>query len=55
MAQAQMDNVKRRDPKNINNKMTLAQVRELTPSIDWDIVSESREGSGQRSLHRHLA
>jgi putative endopeptidase len=36
MAQAQMDNIKRRDPKNINNKMTLAQVRELTPSIDWD-------------------
>jgi putative endopeptidase len=36
MAQAQMDNVKRRDPKNINNKMTLAQVRELTPSIDWE-------------------
>ncbi len=31
-----MDNVKRRDPKNINNKMSLAQVRELTPSIDWD-------------------
>jgi putative endopeptidase len=37
MARAQMDNVKRRDPKNINNKMTLAQVRELTPSIDWDV------------------
>jgi putative endopeptidase len=36
LAQAQMDNVTRRDPKNINNKMTLAQVRELTPSIDWD-------------------
>jgi putative endopeptidase len=36
MAQAQMDNVKRRDPKNINNKMTLAQVRELVPSIDWE-------------------
>jgi putative endopeptidase len=35
MAKAQMDNVKRRDPKNINNKMTLTQVRELTPSIDW--------------------
>jgi predicted metalloendopeptidase len=35
MAQAQMDNVRRRDPKNINNKMTLAQVREITPSIDW--------------------
>jgi putative endopeptidase len=37
MAQAQMDNVKRRDPKNINNKMSLAQVRELTPAIDWDV------------------
>src|SRR5580692_3827614 len=36
MAQAQMDNIKRRDPKNVNHKMTLAQVRELTPSIDWD-------------------
>jgi len=36
MAQAQMDNVKRRDPKNINNKMSLAQVRALAPSIDWD-------------------
>lgn len=37
MAQAQMDNVKRRDPKNINNKMSLAQIRELAPSIDWDV------------------
>ncbi len=36
LAQAQMDNVKRRNPKNINNKMTLVQLRELTPSIDWD-------------------
>jgi len=36
LAKAQMDNVKRRDPKNINNKMTLAQVRALTPSLDWD-------------------
>jgi putative endopeptidase len=37
MAKAQMDNIKRRDPKNVNNKMSLAQVRELTPSIDWDV------------------
>ena len=36
MAKTQMDNIKRRDPKNINNKMSLVQVRELTPSIDWD-------------------
>lgn len=35
LAQAQMDNVKRRDPKNINNKMTLAEVQALTPQIDW--------------------
>jgi endothelin-converting enzyme/putative endopeptidase len=41
MAQAQMDNVKRRDPKNINNKMSLAQVRELAPSIDWDAYLQS--------------
>jgi predicted metalloendopeptidase len=37
LAKAQMDNVKRRDPKNMNNKMSLAQLRELTPSIDWDV------------------
>ena len=37
MAKAQMDNVTRRDPKNINNKMSLAQIRELAPSIDWDV------------------
>ena len=36
MAQAQMDNVKRRDPKNINNKMSLGEVRKLAPSIAWD-------------------
>ena len=35
MAKAQMDNVKRRDPKNVNNRMSLAQVRELAPSVDW--------------------
>ena len=37
LAKAQMDNVTRRDPKNINNRMSLAQVRELTSSIDWDV------------------
>jgi Predicted metalloendopeptidase len=36
-----MDNIKRRDPKNINNKMTLAQVRELAPSIDWEAYLKS--------------
>ena len=37
LAKAQMDNVKRRDPKNVNNKMTLAQVQALTPAIDWNV------------------
>jgi putative endopeptidase len=36
LAKAQMDNVKRRDPKNVNNKMSLAQIRELAPAIDWE-------------------
>jgi endothelin-converting enzyme/putative endopeptidase len=35
MANAAMDIVKRRDPKNTNNKMTLAQVEQLAPSFDW--------------------
>ena len=40
-AQAQMDNVKRRDPKNVNNKMTLAEVKALAPSVDWDAYLKS--------------
>jgi putative endopeptidase len=35
MAQAQTDNAARRDPKNLNNKMTLKQVQALTPSFNW--------------------
>jgi len=35
LANAAMDVVKRRDPKNINNKMTLAQIQKLAPSFDW--------------------
>jgi putative endopeptidase len=36
MAKAAMDAVARRDPKNLNNKMSLAQMKALTPSFDWD-------------------
>lgn len=36
MAKAAMDPVARRDPKNINNKMSLTQVKALAPSFDWD-------------------
>jgi putative endopeptidase len=41
MAQAQMDNVARRDPKNLNNKMSLEQVQALTPSFDWKAYLET--------------
>ncbi len=37
MAKAQMDNVARRDPKNLNNKMSFEQVQALTPSFDWKV------------------
>ncbi|HEV3334552.1 MAG TPA: M13 family metallopeptidase [Bryobacteraceae bacterium] len=36
LANGAMDPVRRRDPKNLNNKMTLPQVKALTPSFDWD-------------------
>jgi len=35
LASAAMDIVLRRDPKNLNNKMALAQVQALTPSFNW--------------------
>jgi endothelin-converting enzyme/putative endopeptidase len=35
MAKAQMDNVSRRDPNKLNNRYTLAQLKELTPAFDW--------------------
>lgn len=35
MAKAAMDIVLRRDPKNLNNKMSLEQVQALTPSFNW--------------------
>ncbi len=36
LAKAAMDPVSRRDPNKINNPMTLAEVKALTPSFDWD-------------------
>jgi putative endopeptidase len=35
LAKSAMDIVARRDPKNLNNKFTLAQLKGLTPSFDW--------------------
>lgn len=37
MARVAMDPVARRDPKNLNNKMSLVQVKALTPSFNWDL------------------
>ncbi len=36
MAKSAMDSVSRRDPKNINNVMSLQQVQALTPSFHWN-------------------
>lgn len=36
MAQAQMDNITRRDPDKTNNRYTLAEVKQLMPNFDWD-------------------
>jgi endothelin-converting enzyme/putative endopeptidase len=36
LATVQMDNISRRDPKNLNNRYTLAQLKSLTPSFNWD-------------------
>ena len=35
LAKSAMDAIKRRDPKNINNKLTLAQIQKLAPSFEW--------------------
>jgi putative endopeptidase len=35
LAKAAMDIVARRDPKNLNNKMSLQQIQAMTPSFDW--------------------
>ncbi len=36
LAKAAMDPVARRDPKNLNNRMSLEQVKALAPAFDWD-------------------
>jgi putative endopeptidase len=36
LANAQMDIVVRRDPKNINHKLSLEQVQAVTPSFNWN-------------------
>ena len=36
LAKNQMDAIARRDPRNINNKRSLAELKALTPSFDWD-------------------
>ena len=35
LAASAMDIVKRRDPKNLNNKRTLAEIEKSSPSFDW--------------------
>ncbi len=44
-AKASMDIIARRDPKNQNNKMTLAQVQALTPSFKWSEYLDAMKAS----------
>jgi len=41
LAQAQMDNVTRRDPVKVNNRYTLTQLEALTPAFHWDDYFQS--------------
>lgn len=41
MAQSQMDNITRRDPSKVNNRYTLAQLKQLTPDFDWNLYLQS--------------
>jgi len=43
LAKSAMDIVLRRDPKNLNNKMSLQQVKALTPSFNWTQYFESMQ------------
>jgi putative endopeptidase len=36
LAKGAMDIVKRRDPANLNHKLSLDQMRALTPDFSWD-------------------
>jgi putative endopeptidase len=45
MAQAQMDNITRRDPNKVNNRYTLAQLKELVPAFDWATYFKGIGGS----------
>src|SRR6476659_7541867 len=50
LATAAMDVVKRRDPKNVNNKMTLAQIQKLAPSFDWQRYLTLIHASAQQTF-----
>jgi putative endopeptidase len=41
LAQAQMDNITRRDPTKVNNRYTLTQLQALTPAFHWDSYFQS--------------
>ena len=51
LAKAAMDNVSRRDPKNVNHKMSQEELQALTPSIDWKRYSAA---VGAPAPHHYL-
>lgn len=42
LAEASMDNIQRRDPNATYNKMTIAELKRLTPNIDWEFYFRER-------------
>ena len=57
LANAAMDIVARRDPKNLNNKMSLQQIQALTPSFNWKryFAAVQAPASPQYLVHRRPA
>jgi putative endopeptidase len=52
LAKASLDNVSRRDPKNINHKLTLKELQALTPGFSWEHYFEGigLEGIGLEGI-----
>ncbi len=51
LAQASLTRVERREPKNLDHKMTLAALQKITPSFDWSTYFDKVGVPGLKSLN----
>ena len=51
LAKAQLDNVSRRDPANVNHKMTAGQLQALTPTFNWRVYLDRIGATSVSSLN----